>query len=112
MSTQYDPSIIVEQADRLYSQARTLMVSYAFLGLILGPVLIGVGFSPIFEGDELKFMAFVGALFGAAIGFALGRNRGFLLRFQAQVGLCQLQQEVNTRVAARPTSPQPAQWQR
>lgn len=37
-----------------------------------------------------------GFLFGA-IGAAVGRARGFDLRLQAQLALCQLQIEVNTR---------------
>lgn len=41
-------------------------------------------------------IALIGLLVGAGIGFALGQERAFKLKLEAQVALCQVQIEKNT----------------
>lgn len=113
MPTQYDPSVIVKQADLLYSQANTIAITYCIAGLILGPIVAALAAAQIAGSGELKIAAFVGAIIGAIGGLAIGQSRGQALRFEAQIGLCHLQTEFNTRhaAAAQPTM-QPPGWQR
>jgi predicted membrane metal-binding protein len=86
MATQYDPAIIQKFADKLYSQANTIVFVWTFLGAVVG----GAG------GYQLGYAA-VGAVIIGALGFAIGMSRAYLLRLQAQVALCQKKIEENTR---------------
>jgi hypothetical protein len=86
MATQYDPAIIQKFADKLYSQANTIVSVWTFLGAVVGGAC----------GHVLGNAA-VGAVIIGALGFAIGMQRACLLRLQAQVALCQKQIEENTR---------------
>lgn len=91
-SISYDPGIILQFAGELYRQAKGIVALYTLIG-IAGGLFLGI-----------PLMAFVGlfgfpagaALFGL-MGFAVGRQKSFSLRLEAQRALCQLQTEVNTR---------------
>lgn len=90
----YDPSIIEEFADKLYSRAASLVATCLVLGLIIGATaggLIGVLF------QQSGFSAFVGAGIIGALAYQLGREHAFALRLQAQTALCQMRIEANTR---------------
>jgi hypothetical protein len=97
VQTPYDPNVILLQANKLYTQAKTIAVLYALLGLLIGPLLTAMTVAQIVKGDELKLAAFLGGLLGALAGLAVGFSRGHMLRFHAQIALCQLQTEINTR---------------
>lgn len=90
MATAYDPKIIQEAADRLYDQARSVIVSSVLVGALIGA---GGGYAVIHE--------FVAAALGAVglglVGFLIGRGQAFSLRLQAQTALCQVRIEENTR---------------
>jgi outer membrane lipoprotein SlyB len=94
----YDSSVIVAFADKLYSQAATVAATYAAIGALVGA---GVG-AAIGNAVSADFLipALAGAIVVGAIAFQLGRQKGFALRLQAQVALCQVEIETNTRSAA------------
>ena len=97
MATQYDPGIIAEFADRLYAQARSIIVTSTLLGALIG-VFPGAAMALSSHDSTPGFlMALLGALILGPLGFAIGRARAFSLRLQAQTALCQAQIEVNTR---------------
>jgi uncharacterized membrane protein YfcA len=68
-----------------------------FLGAFFGAAL-GSRF------EEGAYGAIFGLFFGAIFGALLGRNLGFKHRLQAQIALCQVQIEENTRAAGRASS--------
>ena len=102
-TTNYDPAIIQKFADNLYNEARQITIGGTLVGVITGAV---VGFAignSIGPGDPAMLPTYQGsgaAAFGVIlglIGFALGRAYGFRLRLQAQLALCQMRIEANTR---------------
>ena len=85
----YDQKVIEEFAGRLYSRARSIIVTHTFLGVIIG---FGGG---AFLG-RLVF-AVIGAVILGIIGHSMGVEKAFKLKLQAQTALCQVQIEKNTR---------------
>ncbi|HEU4887372.1 MAG TPA: hypothetical protein VFV49_05755 [Thermoanaerobaculia bacterium] len=92
--TKYDPSVIVEFADYLYAQAASVVLGYTVVGILAGGgigavigTMLGEGVIPIV----------IGAAIVGVIAAQLGRQKAFALRLQAQVALCQVQIEANTR---------------
>lgn len=89
MSVIYDPVVIQEMADSLYRQAATIVLLYT---LILS-VFCGVGCAVLLSvavGTEALVPAMgLGCILGALLGYAIGRDRSFHLRVQAQTALCQ-----------------------
>jgi len=92
MSTRYDPQILQQFADKLYSQASSAII----LGTIVG-VLIG-GFLGFQVGNIIA--AVIIAILLGALGCAIGMSIAFQFKLRAQSALCQKQIEENTR---RPT---------
>ena len=99
MKIDYDNSVLVEFATRLYSQARTVIVSYTIGGLVLGVIIGGGAGLAVNRADQaLIFAVVLGLVFGA-IGYSRGREKAFTLKLQAQTALCQAQIELNTRAS-------------
>jgi hypothetical protein len=97
LATHYDPSIIRQFADRLYAQADMIMYRYAVYGFVIGGTA-GCGLSLIANNrDSPLIPAMVVGLILGALAAAIGRERGFTLRLQAQTALCQVQIEANSR---------------
>ncbi|NJK31272.1 MAG: hypothetical protein HC927_02015 [Deltaproteobacteria bacterium] len=99
----YNPSIIQQHAQRLYGQATTITAVYTILG-VFGGALSGVLAKPFLgRGDPASdFSILLVAMVACGlVGFFVGNLRGFDLRLQAQVALCQLQIEINTRQTAQ-----------
>ena len=94
--TQYDPKVIIEFAEQLYSQANSIIATHTAIGAIVGLVFGYIG------GRALN-AAGVGALIlgaiAGAIGFSIGRQKAFSLKLQAQTALCRVRIEENTRKA-------------
>jgi hypothetical protein len=88
----YDPNVIQEFADKLYSRADAIVVGWTAVGA-LGGFVVG---SMMGGGGMRLFLLFL----GGAIGYAAGMQRAFLLKLQAQQALCQVQIERNTRADA------------
>ncbi len=85
----YDPEIIQKFADRLYEQARAVILRLGLLGVLLG---IGVGALSKLEYGPILFGMLAGGI-GALIGQAIG----FHYKLKAQTALCQMMIEQNTR---------------
>jgi hypothetical protein len=74
-----------------------MAATYAVLGVLVGLMVGGV----VVSGIEIDGSGLIGAALGAlllgALGFKVGQQKAFALRLQAQVALCQVQIEANTR---------------
>jgi hypothetical protein len=93
----YDAGIIQEFADRLYGQAASIIFTSALLGVVTGATISVIVVIAAQVRQALGTVAIVGALLGGLIGYARGRERAFRLKLEAQVALCQIQIEKNTR---------------
>ena len=99
----YDSQIVRTFADQLYDDASLIVMLYTILGCISGGLWGGVGC--FLFGGNLKSMQIsenmallaCTSIVGFA-GFLLGRSKGFWLKLQAQVALCQVQIEENTNL--------------
>lgn len=98
MATPYNPQQIQLFADKLYTRAASVVVGWILLGALGGGVA-GFVAAAKFNSSLAGFLVFV---LGIAIGYAIGDGKAFALRVQAQLLLCQLQTEINTRQAAQP----------
>jgi hypothetical protein len=103
MTTQYDPTIIQQFADKLYEEAAALVYLYALFGLAIGALpsaafaLYWATTTRATDPSTSFFLIFASAALAAAIGAVIGRERGVALRLQAQTALCQARIEWNTR---------------
>jgi hypothetical protein len=91
---QYDPRVIQKLADKLYSQANTIVFLATAAGFALGAIC---GYGAGHQQGNSSLYAWVGGIVLGAIGFAIGRSMSFSLRVKAQMALCQRQIEENTR---------------
>jgi hypothetical protein len=95
-TTQYNPQIIQEFANKLFSGADTVFVVYVVLGVLLGSQIGGA----IGEAVGLGWLGLVlGTLMGAGLGYFIGVSVGFQRKVRAQMLLCLVQMEENTRLA-------------
>ncbi|HEY0148509.1 MAG TPA: hypothetical protein VGB70_05840 [Allosphingosinicella sp.] len=87
----YDAAVIHSYAEALYSRAESIKaghaIVYGILGIVAGSIFGGTGF------------AVMGGLIACAIGYAVGEQKGFVLKLQAQLALCQVEIERNGRGA-------------
>lgn len=92
---EYDPDVIHKFADRLYSRATSIVVTYTLTGALVGG---GFGFTTTYylSSSQAPIFIVLGLLLLGALGYAIGSERAFLLRLQAQTALCQVQIEQNT----------------
>lgn len=91
--TNYDPTVLQEYAERLYTQARGITAKYA-LGFGLLCAAIGAAVSRALDIPPLTLWL---GIVGAVLGSLVGQSKGFQYRLQAQTVLCQVQIEANTR---------------
>jgi positive regulator of sigma E activity len=89
----YDRAVITAFAEKLYAQARTIVVLCGLMGLILGGI---VGFAVAGRSEPNWVMIGSLSLLSTGLGIAIGNARAFALRLQAQTALCQAQIEENT----------------
>jgi hypothetical protein len=92
MPATYDPNVIQEFADRLYTKAKSIIRSYTILGVIL------LGFGGL--TTQQPVLGLVGAVIGGAIGYIMGKEKAFSYKLQAQTALCQVQIEINSKQSA------------
>jgi uncharacterized membrane protein YbjE (DUF340 family) len=90
---EYDKKIIEQFAEKLYKRANSTIVTYAILGLLIG-LLIGTA---IFGATKSGLLFLLSLLILTFIGYAIGSDKAFLLKLQAQLALCQAQIETNTK---------------
>ncbi len=99
--TQYDPAFIRAHADRLYLQARSTIAVWAIGGTIIGIMagsMLGVLLFAIVE--KIAVPATITPLFAvlsALIGYKIGKDIALDLKLKAQIALCQLKTEENTK---------------
>jgi LPXTG-motif cell wall-anchored protein len=102
---QYDATVLQRYADRLYAKAAWIALRFGFVGTLIGALagaliemVPGVTVSSIRTGtaDNSGFLL-LGGILGAAIGALIGRRKAFQYRLQAQMTLCQMRIESNTR---------------
>ena len=93
----YDSKVIQEFAGRLYKKANSIITVYTLFGLLLGsvPVFFLMSESGI-DTTTAAIIAGIVAVLGGLMGFAIGRERAFRMKLQAQTALCQLKIEQNT----------------
>jgi hypothetical protein len=90
----YDSALIYTFAGRLYSRAESAIVTATLIGAVIGAVMGYAGGAVSGNGGTF---ALVAAVIMGAIGYSIGSERAFQLKLQAQVALCQVQIEENTR---------------
>jgi len=108
----YNPDVLQQYANRLYSRANGIMVAFTLLSLGIGGIgggVLGLASSgdlsaaaPNFDSNMVPILLAVGAFAGVVVGFILGSGKAFTLKLQAQQALCQRQIELNTRPASAP----------
>jgi hypothetical protein len=87
--TRYDASIIIDYAENLYRQADMTLISTLAVGALLGGGIGGAINQPL--------GILVGAVACGFLGYLIGQNMASQMKLQAQVALCQVQIEQNTR---------------
>lgn len=105
-SVHYDPVIIEQMAERLLARARSLLIFYTLVGILLG-VILAVAASTL---TSFGGVGVVGLLLLAWIGYAIGEERGFSLELQAHLLLCQVSIERNTAWLARAFATTQGPW--
>ena len=85
----YDPKIIGIYANALYRRADWIVFVWTIIGAVFGAAICG------FYGGQAGLL--LGIVVGGIMGYSEGQSRSFFLRLQAQLALCQVQIEANTR---------------
>ena len=93
--TDYDPKIIQKYAAGLYTQAKSVVTCYFFIG-IFGSVVLFSRISNILMGEFDFLIVAIGVFTGGVIGIFAGKNRAFEMQLKAQQALCQVQIQQNT----------------
>jgi hypothetical protein len=93
---EYDRSVIQDFARRLYRAAKTVIIVFTLIGLLAGA---GLGFivSNSVRGSSPEIVISFCSIFVGVIACWAGIQRSFALRLRAQLALCQMMIEVNTR---------------
>lgn len=100
----YDEHVIEGFAAIMYRRAFWTVVIWTAIGLVVG-LMIGGGISSgltmraRMQGDDSSsfFPTLLGFLVGGGLGYWIGLQKAFWLKLAAQVALCQVQIERNTR---------------
>jgi hypothetical protein len=97
MAVTYDPAVLAQHAEKLYSQARGVAVTTALRwGAVFG--LIGfIAIHVVNARGPVEAIPLGSGGLGALLGFFSGWEKAFALRLEAQRALCALQTEINTR---------------
>lgn len=96
MSVAYDPKVIQKFADDLYSRAGWIVALWVIFLLLFGAGS-GVYLGVVKTGAPDPSIVGIFAVIGAIFGYLVGSGSAFKLRLQAQVALCQVAIEQNTR---------------
>jgi hypothetical protein len=112
MPTDYDPNVLQQYADQLYSQAKWIVfwmaLTYGLFFLVIGFLaVVGVALLPLADASlanaanpALLSSVLVGlTAVGIFMGVDAGRRKSFNLKLHAQQLLCQRKIELNTRTA-------------
>lgn len=92
----FDAAVIQKFAERLYSQAASIIFTSTLVGIVIGAAF-GLGGAAVARASEtIGTAAIIGAVAGGIAGFLRGKERAFKLKLEAQIALCQVQIEKNT----------------
>ncbi|HEX2834311.1 MAG TPA: hypothetical protein VHW00_14980 [Thermoanaerobaculia bacterium] len=94
---EYDKYVILEFAERLYDQAKRLVLAYVAGSLLMG---VAIGFAIGTMIQNVWTSTLVAAGICCVVGVSLAQQKAFALRLQAQTALCQVEIESNTRRAS------------
>jgi len=92
----YDPQVIKGFAQAMYARATMVTVSYALSGAVGGGAVLGIAGG---LGGSATAGFILGALVGGVFGYFVGNMQANALRLGAQLALCQVEIERNTRPA-------------
>jgi hypothetical protein len=99
--TSYDESAILIHADRMYRRAAAistmLTLGCALSSVLATWVLCRTGLLWARHPDSAVPVVLLAAIVGGLCGWAVGMERAATLRLSAQLALCQVQIERNTR---------------
>ena len=99
----YDVALIQSLANRLYSQSRIVVVKYTVIGAVLLSLIFYFAASIANNSGLTPTKSLgVGLLIGVVLGFMLGQRKSYQFKMEAQLALCQVQIERNTRTASKP----------
>ena len=101
--SKYDSRIIYHFADELDARASQTIVLYIVVGVLVG-VLAGYLMGGLVRFIPGIVVLLVGALIFGVIGYIFGSNKAFEFKLQAQIILCQVAIEANTRSLSVATS--------
>lgn len=87
----YDPKVISEFADRLYTRANAVIRNFTIFGVLVG-LVVGASLAK----TQSIWVVLLPIVIGGVIGYMLGKEKAFLYKLQAQTALCQVKIEQNT----------------
>ncbi len=97
---EYNPIVIRRYANMLYNRASGIIFTWTVLGLIPG-FFAGLLIAKSFQSDFEIAGVCIGLLIGGIGGYIIGSDRAFALKLRAQLALCQVQIEYNTRIQSK-----------
>lgn len=98
---QYNAEVIEKLAKELYDQAASIERTAGAVGALIFAMGASATIWALDPGTPVAIgLVVFGAMVGGALGMAWARPRAFALRVQAQMALCQVQIERNTRRTA------------
>ncbi len=92
---QYDPKFIQDYADGLYTQSKSIVTCYFFIG-IFASILVFSKISDMLKGEFDFLIVAIGVFIGAILGIFAGKNRAFEMKLEAQEALCKIRIQKNT----------------
>lgn len=93
---EYDPVVIQSFADGLYRAADRIVLFSTILGALFGGA-VGFGLGLAMSSGGGAILALPGLVVGGFMGHSRGMSKTFQLRLEAQLALCQVEIEFNTR---------------
>jgi hypothetical protein len=92
----YDPQIINQYASWLYDRALKIIIFHMLIGCAFGFISLLI-LAEISRGADENVVSLFGGLVGGLIGYWIGSQKAYWLKLQAQLALCQVEIERNTR---------------
>lgn len=89
----YDPNVIQQHANKLYEKAHSIIFIYSIFFLLIG---LGLGFF-LDSTFSISIFRLVAPIVGCFLGYVIGSSMAFNLKLKAQLALCQVEIEKNTR---------------
>lgn len=94
MALVYDPNVLQQLAERLESQARSVIALNVLGGFVVG---LGLAGTLMYAKPDFQIPAALLVVLCLIVGLSRGRAKAFMFRVEAQKTLCQMKIEENTR---------------